>query len=1291
MVKAVGRGLLLSWVVFACLLLLLRYVLMPVVGQFRAEIVDHASRALRLQLEVQAIEGQWSGWRPRLVLQEVAVFDDSGALALQLPQVDATLSWSSLVRGLPYFHRLEILRPQLNMQRDATGKVFIAGLPLTADGSDHDSALDWLLAQRQIVIRDARLRWQDHWLASPELELEEVEFKLVHGFASRRFGLRARPPQELASLLDVRGELFHLDPARLSDTVLRLYVELERSDLQRWQDWFEQKWPLEGSGGVRAWLELNPDRQLAHRAGLGRGHSGLPLQWRLSADLALEAVRSRLGRDLPEFEFGHLRGQVELQRLGDELRISTAGLTVSGAQGLALNATELELALRSGPSLQEGGMLRVNELDFSQLARLAHHLPLDETVRTQLAQFAPQGRLRDLRLSWQGELSALHRWTLATRFDELGLQAHQHWPGLGGLSGWLEGNESGGRYRIQSSAAHLDLPRIFDAGQLVFDELQAEGGWQQRGGRLQISFDGVHFSNADAAGSAQGSYWPHADHAGEIDLQARLTRADGGAVWRYLPRVVGSTTQHWVRDAIRHAAVAEASLRLRGELTHFPFRDGEGDFRVLVRVADAELDYAEGWPVIEDIFAELNFNGPGLRIEASRGQILGVALNGVVVDIPELDAHLSDRMEIRGKARGRTADFLRFVAASPVSARIGGFTEHIQADGSGELDLTLVMPLLEPEASTVKGEFRFGGNQLRLAEDLPPLEKAAGRLRFSEHSLEIPQASASFLGGTTSVSAHTDAHGVVEFNASGQVHMTALLAQWELPLLGHLAGEAPWQAQIRLDDGMLKVNARSDLEGVVSSLPAPFNKGRSERWPLRADFRTGGGTQSPALELELEADDHRLRAALAWPPAQEVRGKLQIGPLAEAMEWPALSASEQGIDASVKLAMLDGDLWRELVADPDVSTDGLSLPWGDLRVDIGQLSILGQQLQDFRWRSERTEGGWQARLDSDRAAGELQWRERGAGALRARFEHLSLGEIRAAGNGVEAPSNAETATDEQSAPQRLPALDVVAERFVLHGRELGSLELQARNRGGSWQLEQLMVDNEDARFSGSGQWRHRGISRTALNFKLEVKDIGRFSRRLGYEDVVRGGKAQLSGDLRWRGAPTQIDYPSLGGQLQVQAERGQFNKLEPGVGRLLGILSLQALPRRITLDFRDVFSAGFAFDTISGSIDLAQGVMHTGNLGIRGPAARIVMRGWADLKAETQDLRVVVQPTLSESIAIGAAAGLVNPVAGVVTYLAQKALSDPIEKLFAYEYEIRGSWSDPVVQRLGRLAEPIQE
>ena len=221
--------------------------------------------------------------------------------------------------------------------------------------------------------------------------------------------------------------------------------------------------------------------------------------------------------------------------------------------------------------------------------------------------------------------------------------------------------------------------------------------------------------------------------------------------------------------------------------------------------------------------------------------------------------------------------------------------------------------------------------------------------------------------------------------------------------------------------------------------------------------------------------------------------------------------------------------------------------------------------------------------------------------------------------------------------------------------------------------------------SGKGVWRPGAKEETRLSFKFDVGNVEKMLARLGYPEAVQRGKGVLDGELAWRGPPTALHIPSLGGKMRVQVENGQFAQLEPGVGRLLGVLSLQALPRRITLDFRDVFSEGFAFDRISGSIQMNQGVLHTDDLEILGPAARVFMSGDADAGRETQNLRVRVQPTLSESVAVGSAiatTGVIHPAVGLAAYLVQKALRDPVEKLFSFEYVVTGGWSDPKVEKI---------
>src|SRR6185503_15651373 len=153
------------------------------------------------------------------------------------------------------------------------------------------------------------------------------------------------------------------------------------------------------------------------------------------------------------------------------------------------------------------------------------------------------------------------------------------------------------------------------------------------------------------------------------------------------------------------------------------------------------------------------------------------------------------------------------------------------------------------------------------------------------------------------------------------------------------------------------------------------------------------------------------------------------------------------------------------------------------------------------------------------------------------------------------------------------------------------------------------------------------------------------------------------------------------GNLVLEAAKGQFVKLEPGIGKLLGVMSLQSLPRRLSLDFKDVFSEGFAFDEIVGTVHFNRGSATTDNLRIRGPAAHIAMRGDVDLARETQDIRVRITPQVMETVSVaGALVG--GPIAGIAAYLAQQVLRDPFGKLVTYEFGVSGSWSDPVVRRL---------
>ena len=85
---------------------------------------------------------------------------------------------------------------------------------------------------------------------------------------------------------------------------------------------------------------------------------------------------------------------------------------------------------------------------------------------------------------------------------------------------------------------------------------------------------------------------------------------------------------------------------------------------------------------------------------------------------------------------------------------------------------------------------------------------------------------------------------------------------------------------------------------------------------------------------------------------------------------------------------------------------------------------------------------------------------------------------------------------------------------------------------------------------------------------------------------------------------------------------------------------------------------------------------------VNGPAVQVAIDGRTDLQQETQDLQVTVRPEVS-TLAIGAAA-LVNPVAGAAALVANTVLKSPLNRVFSYRYHVTGSWSDPLVEKLGQ-------
>ena len=269
----------------------------------------------------------------------------------------------------------------------------------------------------------------------------------------------------------------------------------------------------------------------------------------------------------------------------------------------------------------------------------------------------------------------------------------------------------------------------------------------------------------------------------------------------------------------------------------------------------------------------------------------------------------------------------------------------------------------------------------------------------------------------------------------------------------------------------------------------------------------------------------------------------------------------------------------------------------------------------------------------------------------------------------------------------MPGLDIVADSFELRGMKLGRLELAATNAaimtpGREWRISKLALTNPDANLRATGRWLLNGNDgQSTLNYELDINDAGHLLDRVGFEKALKGGKGRMEGDLNWKGSPSAFDFPTLSGNMNLRINSGQFLKADPGVAKLLSVMSLQSLPRRLTLDFRDLFTDGFAFDSIASTAAISRGVLKTDTFKMRGVNAVVLIDGTVDLSEETQNLNVVVIPEINAggaSVIYGLA---VNPVIGLGSFLAQLFLRNPLSQALSQEYVITGPWKDPVVKK----------
>jgi uncharacterized protein (TIGR02099 family) len=1315
-------------VVFAWLSVLLAWsalhvFIVPRIADYREVLQQQASKALGLRVEIGSISAQ-GGWLvPWFEVQDIQLLDQEGRPALHLPRVLLAVSPRSVLMG--QFEQLDIEQPELEIRRDTQGHIWVAGIDTSGAGDGRGA--DWFFSQPEFLVRGGVVHWRDEsrsaatQAAAPVLTLQGVDLAIQNQWFRHELRADVTPPETLGQRLSLLGKFYQLPWQRAGDVMQwsgEVFADLPHVNLASLRQWtpMEQSVSLqEGRGAVRLWADVQ---------------RGVPVG--VTADVAMDAVDVRLGDGLKPLSLRHVQGRVGVQSHEGEVEISSQDLVFDTLEGEHWPGGVLRLRWASNAA--QAGSLQADRLDLDALTQISQRLPLPEQLRGTLSRVQPQGQVNQLKATWQQTDGALH-YTARGQVRQLSMLRDTqpdsplaNVPGVQNAQLEFDLTQKSGKARVSVGKGSLTLPMGLDEPHIVLEDASVQLGWQIKGDDVAVQFTQGRVVNDDVSGEFNGQ-WKTGEGAarlpGALDLTASISRAQVSKVHRYLPNTLPADVRAYVRDAVQAGDASRTTLRLRGNLQDMPFTNPkQGEFRIVANVVGGKYAYvppapitrktpaAAAWPALTEINGELVFDRNAMHFKGQT-QLAGAPS----VTWQKLEAHIPDLahtvVQVSGEAHGPLQQVLDMVARSALNDLTGTVLSKSQATGDASYKLALTLPIDALHKTQVQGSVDFSDNALQVIPGTPVLSRTRGTLQFSESGFNLKALQAQLLGGEATLAGGlsfvaSEGQSPLQLKINGELSAEGLRQARELGFVSRVAlratGKADYAATLGLRRGQPELHISSDLKGMALDLPSPLTKSAASKMPLRIESQLTRESLQPkarVLQDQISVTLDRWVAVtyvrdLSGSRPRVVRGGIAVGQSV----IDAIPMRDNAVSLNLQLASLDLDVWNTVFTQltgvsPLKRKTGQAAPIGSEAADAnaqdympsfaalqaGQIKVTDRVIHKVVVGGTRQNDVWRLNLSADELNGSAEVRPpKGAepAQLVARLAYLNI-----------PPSSVpdvERMLSDQ--PSSIPALDIVVNDLNLRGKKLGRLEILAINREGAnaareWRLNKLNLLLPEATFTASGSWLADGprLRRTQLSFALVIRDSGELLARLGTPGAIRQGEGHLEGEVTWQGSPITIDYPSMSGKMNMSIDKGQFLKTEPGAARLLGVLNLQALPRRLTLDFSDLFSDGFAFDFVRGDVRIDQGVAMTNNLQMKGVVAGALIEGKADLVRETQDLKVVVVPEINAGTA-SLYMATINPLVGLTSYLAQSILAKPLIRAGTSEFHVDGTWTDPRVTKV---------
>ncbi len=947
----------------------------------------------------------------------------------------------------------------------------------------------------------------------------------------------------------------------------------------------------------------------------------------------------------------------------------------------------------------------LSSFDLALISQVSPLLIGSENTRDLLSNLDINGQANDIYLKkTANDLQALASFTnTSTKYS-------QGVPGIDNLVGTVSFAQQNLHINLAAEQGALDFNQHFIAP-IPYQTLAAtvdlsfsDSGWQLLVSDISLNSDELTLQGDLVVDSQINTPMT-------MSLLANILDGDASKAGHYYPlTTMSNDLVNYLDDALIDGKIKQAQVLVNGPLANFPFADKSGIFVVNAELEDATFKFSHDWPAIKEFSANLNFTNNSMLITGRSGELVGLDVSGVQAAIDDLGNGQTLTVDTLIKSSSAT-HVANLMVQSPLKNSVGSVLQQLQVSGDIEGEFHLNLPLNAIENVVASGLINFVDNRVALQTPRMNFKQVNGQLTFENDIISTKNLALNWHGLPLTLtingkdkSDYYDTHIVLNADwkkDDWQPHVSADLQKY-------IDGQLKWQGDLSLYQHhgggfTYQFNIDSNLEQIALALPEPYEKSAQIHIPLKIEVN--GQLEQSTFNASY-GEQLSFFGVLAHETTHFSRAHIILGN--EKMLLPM-----NGFHITTNLDKADVHEWQPFIFDIintvsseqevpqdvegslDKSPALFSKP-ERIRGTVAKLDLLGQRLHNVSFNLLDKTNWWLLQLNAKETRSQLKfypdWFEQGVD-INADFIQLTNPEKIASS---EKKTEQTPQADEADAPRltddnvfaNMPKINFHCDRCQVDNLNLGEVSFSLRRTDENIiKIDNFKAKRERAEFNLSGEWQKQGsISTTSVSGILSLKNIEYEFEQLGYGSIIRDSGGKLNFDLNWQGGPHEFGFSHLNGELNANIDDGYLAEVSDKA-RIFSVLSLQSIVRKLTLDFRDIFSDGMFYKDIKGDYHIKEGILYTDNTRMNGSAGDLYIKGNTSFVNNTLDYKMSYRPNLTSSLPVLAWIATLNPV----VFLAGVAIDQVITSQVVSEinFELTGSVNNLNFKEVNRKSRDI--